>query len=70
MSMSDLAIRYGEGRRPVQLAENVLGARMQTLGEEHPDALTSMSMLADQYGELDRMQEAVQLDKKVLKAGG
>lgn len=40
---------------------------MRTLGEKHPDTLTSMSNLATRYSNLGRTQEAFELSEKVLQ---
>jgi hypothetical protein len=49
MSMNNLAIRYNEaGRRTdaLELSEKVLQLHKSKLGEDHPDTLESMQLVA------------------------
>jgi len=67
----NFALVYSEvGRRQeaLQLTERVVEARKRTLGEEHPDTLSSMHNLAIRYSEVGRRQEALQLAERVVEA--
>ena len=55
-------------KEAADLHEKVLEARRRTLGDEHPDTLSSMNNLAETYRALGRMKEAAALHEKVLEA--
>jgi hypothetical protein len=58
----------GRLEEALQLSEKVVAARKRTLGEEHPDTLTSMHSLAISYSKVGRREEALQLLEKVVAA--
>ena len=51
-----------------RLQEQVLEATTRTLGEEHPDTLTSRSNLASTYRHQGRLEDAARLHKQVVEA--
>jgi hypothetical protein len=58
----NFALAYSEAgrqREALQLRETVVAARKRTLGEEHPDTLSSMHTLAGSYSEAGRLLEAL-----------
>jgi tetratricopeptide (TPR) repeat protein len=58
----------GRLQEAMKLEEKVVEAMNRTLGEEHPDTLTSMNNLAISYSDLGRRQEAMELKEKVVEA--
>jgi Tetratricopeptide repeat len=58
----------GRLREPMELRKKVLEARQRTLGNEHPNTLTTMAGLATRYSKLGRHQEAIGLREKTLEA--
>ncbi|KAH8799553.1 P-loop containing nucleoside triphosphate hydrolase protein [Flagelloscypha sp. PMI_526] len=66
---SNLAVAYGHlGRQEeaLDLQLSVLADQRQTLGDDHPDTLTSMNNLASTYHVLGRHAEALDLRLSVL----
>ena len=65
-----LALILGENgwiRKALELTEQVVQLCKTTLGEEHPDTLTSMQNLAINYSEAGRRSEALQLTEQVVQ---
>ncbi|KAL9606787.1 MAG: hypothetical protein Q9179_000077 [Wetmoreana sp. 5 TL-2023] len=67
---SNFALVYSEVGRwqdALQLTERVVEVYQRSLGEEHPDTLSSMNNLANRYSEAGRRQEALQLTERVVE---
>jgi hypothetical protein len=66
--MNNLEITYcdlGRMKEASRLHEKVLEARGRTLGDEHPNTLSSMN-LAETYAALGRMNDASGLYEKLV----
>ena len=69
-SPHNLVIRYSEvGRleKALQLTERVVEARKRTVGDEHPDTLTSMANLAFTYEAQSQDTKAVNLIQECIR---
>lgn len=61
------ALQKGDMRQAVTLFEQAVQSFTRTVGERHPDTLTSMSNLANGYREVGRTAEALTLIERVLR---
>ena len=61
------AYQRGDLKEAARFFEEANKSFIATVGERHPDTLTSMANLAFMYGQLGRSAEQLTLNEKVLK---